>query len=153
MKIICDTQGTDEWIAARRGKITASNARLARSRRNTKGRRRYVEKLADDVEGIPNFGDDGMIEIKYRLSLRTFHEHAAKGANASVMPQAQLGMFVCDRRWCDYVNYWRSDEHEKEEGAIERIERDDAYIYNELLPGCIRIWADVQALLKIRGVL
>ncbi len=91
---------------------------------------------------------DGMMQIKYRKSLKTFQEHAAKGKTAPVMPQIQTELFVTGRRWSDYVNYWRSDDHDLEKGSRERIERDDAYINNTLLPAFVGLWDDVQGLLE-----
>lgn len=93
-------------------------------------------------------GDDGGVEIKYRKTLRTFKQHAALRANKSVQAQIQMSMYVTDRRWWDYVNYWRDDANEVEQGSCERIERDDAYIDNELLPAFVGLWQEVQALLS-----
>ena len=203
MRILCDKQGTKEWHAARRGKITASVARLALARPGTKGRQTYIEKLCDDLDGIPDFsseeeapwfadgryyeswargwyswnrsaevketgfvvhdeyswlgcspdglvGPDGMLEIKYRKLLRTWYEHKALGANAAVIAQAQTQLFVTGRRWCDYVNYWRSDDHELEKGSIKRIERDEAYINDQLLPAFVGLWREVEQALDER---
>lgn len=97
-------------------------------------------------------GEDGGVEIKYRKYLRTFKQHAALRANASVQAQAQTSMLVTGRKWWDYVNYWRDLDNEVEQGACERIERDEAYIENELLPAFVSLYNDVQALLKARGV-
>lgn len=202
---LCSEQGTQKWFDSRKGKITASCASFALARRGTKGRRLYIERLADDIAGIPNFEDEevppwfaagkqyesyafgwyswqkgvdvkpagfyvhdeytwlgaspdgfppeGEIEIKYRSYLRTFYEHASKGLRArGVRPQIQTQLFVTDKPWCDYVNYWRDDANEFEKGAIERIYRDDAYIENTLLPAFVGLWDEVQALLKRRGV-
>lgn len=205
MNVLCTTQGTPEWHKARHGRITASCAAIAIGGKHTKRRRLYIEQLADDLEGIPNFededtapwfvdgryyeswargwysfkfdtdveqtgfvvhddyswlgcspdglvGDDGGVEIKYRKFLRTYKKHAALRANASVQAQIQMSMFVTGRQWWDYVNYWRDDANELEQGSCERIERDDAYINNELLPAFVSLYDDVQGLLKQRGV-
>ena len=58
MRVVCDTQGTQEWLNAKKGKFSASSAHVALMKSNTKTRRLYVEKLADDREGIPDFEDD-----------------------------------------------------------------------------------------------
>ena len=197
VKILCDTQRSDEWFAAKRSRISASDARYCLSRKGTKGRRLYVEKIADDLEGLPDFddhdvkpwfvngvyyeswargwysfqkdvdvietgfvvhddydwigcspdglvGEGGLVEIKYRSFLHTFEQHAQTGKLASVNPQLQTQMFVCNRQWCDYVNYWRSDDHELERGHIQRVHRDQAYIDNTLLPAFLTLWQDVR---------
>ncbi len=91
---------------------------------------------------------DGGLEIKYRKFLHTYQKFASLGSVKSVTPQVQTSMFVCDRKWWDYENYWRSDDHEVEKGHIQRIERDDAYIENTLLPAFVGLWAEVQDLLE-----
>lgn len=58
MKVICTEQGTPEWHRAHRGVISASEAHKALMGRHTKGRRLYVEKLADDLDGIPDFAEE-----------------------------------------------------------------------------------------------
>jgi len=203
MKVLCTEQGTQEWLECRKGKITGSGAKLAISGRPTKGRRLYVAKIADDLQGIPDFededvkpwfidgrfyeswargwyawktgneveetgfcvhddyswigcspdglvGDDGLVEIKYRKTLHAFHKHAALNSDALIMPQLQTQLFVTGRAWVDYVNYWRSDDHELEQGHIKRIERNPAYIENTLLPAFVDIWREVQAELDRR---
>lgn len=203
MRILCNQQRTPEWFAARKGVISASEARCALMSRGTKGRRLYVEQLADDLEGIPDFGDeetppwflagafyesyalgwyqftydvdveetgfivhddyawigcspdglvgdDGLIEIKYRKSLRTFKEHASVTRRPAAWAQMQTQMFVTGRQWCDYVNYWRSDDDEREKGHVQRVYRDDAYIDNTLLPAFIGLWEEVQDELERR---
>jgi len=204
MQVLCEVQGTPEWLDARRCKITASAAKFALGRPGTKGRAAYVLKLVHDLEGVADFDDeddkpwyaegryfeswargwyswnfdadvretgfvvhddygwlgcspdgmidpDGMIQIKYRKALHTFHEHSSIGINASVKAQMQTELFVTGRRWNDYVNYWRSDDHEVEQGRRWRMYRDDAYIDNTLLPAFVKLWADVQALYSARN--
>jgi len=203
MKTLCKEQGTQEWLAAKRGVISASRAQVALMAKHTKGYRRYVEELADDIDGVPNFdeeepppwftdgryyeswargwysfkfdtdvdqtgfivhddysyigcspdgliGDDGLLEIKYRKSLKTFKQHAALRANNTVIAQVQTQLFVTGRQWCDYVNYWRSDDHEIEKGFRERIERDQAYIDNTLLPAFLELYREVKRLVEDR---
>lgn len=205
MRVLCDQQGTPEWHEARRGKITASAARFALAARHTKGRRLYVERLANDLDGIPNFDEeepapwftdgkyyeswargwyswnhdaevwetgfvvhddyswlgaspdgfvdpDDVLEIKYRKTLRTWYQHKSIGMNASVQAQAQTQLLVTGRRRCQYVNYWRSDDHELEKGHVKTIERDDAYINSTLLPAFVGLWNEVLEVLRERGV-
>lgn len=203
MRVLCKEQGTKEWLRVKRGVISASRAQVALMAKHTKGYQNYVEELADDIDGVPNFdeeepppwftdgryyeswargwyafkydvdvkeigfavhddyswigcspdgliGEDGCLEIKYRKSLKTFKEHAALRANNTVIAQVQTQLFVTGRQWCDYVNYWRSDDHEKEQGFRERIEYDPAYIDNTLLPAFLGLYRDVNKLVAER---
>lgn len=58
MRVICREQGTPAWNEARRGVISASCADACLAARDTKKRREYVWKIADDLEGIPDFEDE-----------------------------------------------------------------------------------------------
>ena len=196
MKTLATAQHTTEWYNARRCRISASEAHKALMRRGTKGRRFYVSKLADDLEGLPDFddheikpwfsdgiyyeswargwysfkfdvdiiqtgfvvhdryewigcspdglvGDHGLVEIKSRSRLRTFDKCARLGVTNQIYPQVQTQLFVTGRAWCDYVNYWRSDNHELEKGHVQRVDRDQAYINNTLLPAFVTLWKDI----------
>jgi hypothetical protein len=197
MRVLTTTQRTPEWFAAKRGVISASSAQLALAGRRTKGRMNYVYRLADDLDGVPDFdevdtkpwftdgvyyeswargwysfkhgvdveetgfvvhddysfigcspdglvGNDGMCEFKYRKYLHTFKAHAQAEVTNTVTAQAQTQMLVCDRQWVDYVNYWRSVDHDQEKGHVQRIYRNQAYIDNTLLPAFVKLWDDVR---------
>ncbi len=107
-------------------------------------------------ESLPGTGDTrllsplGNLEIKYRKTIKSFDEHAKVGETRTVKAQVQTQMLVCGTDWCDYVNYWRSDEHEKEKGHVQRIYRDEAYINNTLLPAFVRTMSDVNEELERR---
>jgi hypothetical protein len=94
-------------------------------------------------------GDDGMIEIKYRKTLKTFHESNIKDPPRAYLSQMQTGMWVCNRQWCDYVNYWRSDEHQKEQAHVRRIYRDEGRI-RELEEAALIFWSEVLAMFRKR---
>ncbi len=106
--------------------------------------------LGCSPDGVVN--EEGLVEIKYRKFLHTFDKHSKVGVTNTVKAQCQTQMLVCGAQWCDYVNYWRSDEHEKEKGHCQRIYRDDAYINNTLLPAFVRTMNDVAAELGQREV-
>ena len=94
-------------------------------------------------------GDDGMIEIKYRKTLRTFHESNLKNPPRAYLSQMQTGMWVCNRAWCDYVNYWRDDKSQKEQAHVRRIFRDEGRI-RELEEAAFIFWSETLALFRKR---
>jgi len=77
-------------------------------------------------------GDDGMIEIKVPDSNNYFRqilELADKGVQAipsEYYIQMQFNMFVCDRKWCDYVLYNPKHEGNGKSLFIQRVTRDDS---------------------------
>ena len=94
-------------------------------------------------------GNDGAIEIKYRTSLATFEEANTKPIPRIYASQMQAVMWVCDRAWCDYVNYWRDDRNGKEQATVRRIHRDDGRI-RELEDAALIFWAEVIKLYRSR---
>jgi len=94
-------------------------------------------------------GNDGCIEIKYRAFLHTYHDSNIKPISRLYESQMQSVMWICDRQWCDYVNYWRDDGVQKEQGHIRRIERDNGRI-RELEEAAFIFWSDVLKLYRAR---
>lgn len=94
-------------------------------------------------------GQDGSIEIKYRTYLHTYQDANTKAIPRLYEYQMQAVMWICNRNWCDYVNYWRSDKHEKEQGKIRRIERDDGKI-RELEEAAFIFWRETLQLYRKR---
>ena len=200
MRILTTTQGTDEWDAARKGRITASSIGNVLAGKGTKTRFNYRMQLVLDLEGVADFkdsaiwfeagrlyeghargwydwnqaavtetgfvlhdtynwlgaspdgfvGDDGMIEIKYRKTLETFHDSNIKNVPRGYLSQMQTGMFVCNRQWCDYVNYWRCDATQREQAHVRRIYRDEGRI-RELEDAALIFWMETIELYRKRN--
>lgn len=201
-RIICPVQNTDDWLEARRGKITASMLAAVFAGKETRRRYDYTLRLVMDLEGIPDFEDDapwfsdgryyeqyargwyawqvgkdvqqcgfilhptidfigcspdgqvagepGGIEIKFRKSLRTFHASKHLTIKRPTMLQIQLQMLCQQWDWIDYVNYWRNDQNEIEQGHIKRYAR-NIPIQREIENKCIAFWMEVCALYKKRN--
>jgi putative phage-type endonuclease len=85
---------------------------------------------------------DGNIEIKYRKTPETFEASIVKPISPAYFAQMQMQMAVCDRQWCDYLNYWRDESGHREQGHIRRVERDDGRI-RELTDAAMLFWREV----------
>jgi len=94
-------------------------------------------------------GDDGCIEIKYRKTLKTFHESQIKPIGRLYESQVHTEMWICNRSWCDYVNYWRDDKFDKEQAHVRRIVRDEGRI-RELEEAAIIFWSEVLTMFRKR---
>lgn len=94
-------------------------------------------------------GNDGCIEIKYRKTLKTFHDSNIKNVPRGYLSQMQTQMWVCDRQWCDYVNYWRDEGTQKEQAHVRRIYRDNGRI-RELEEAALIFWGEVLKLYQTR---
>ncbi len=203
VKILCDTQRTDDWFEVKKGKVSASDMGKVLAGKHTKGRHNYIETIASDLEGIPDFddhdlkpwfeagvfyeewaigwyqfhknvdvahtgfvvhdeyewlgcspdglvGDSGLVEAKFRHRLSTFDKAVHGSVPRNYFAQMQTQLFVTDREWVDYLNYWRDTEFDKEKGHVLRVYRDQSYIENTLLPAILAFWKDVQAELRAR---
>lgn len=193
MRVMTKDQRSDDWLQARRGRVTASMINAVLAGQNTKSRRNYIQSLILDLEGIDDFRDSapyfdlgrkfepyaigwyqdecrrrvtntgfvlhdtynwlgaspdglvgrvGMVEAKFRVSLRTFHDACIKPITRAYEYQMQAGMWVCNRKWCDYLNYWRSVDGKKEQGHVRRVLRDEAKI-KEIEGAALVFWRDV----------
>lgn len=94
--------------------------------------------------------DDGCIEIKYRKTLKTYHDSNIKNVPRSYLSQMQTQMWVMNKAWCDYVNYWRDDKTEKEQAHVRRIFRDEGRI-RELEEAALIFWTEVLHLYQKRN--
>lgn len=95
-------------------------------------------------------GDDGCIEIKFREFLHTYHAANIKNTPRLYESQMQTVMWVCNRKWCDYVNYWRDDANQKEQGHIRRIYRDEGRI-RELETAALNFWGETLTMYRKRS--
>lgn len=73
-------------------------------------------------------GDDGMIEIKSLVSAIGVLEMWRDRDLSEYMHQMQGGMWICGRKWCDFVMYAPQLESVGKELFIQRVERDDNFI-------------------------
>ena len=96
--------------------------------------------LGSSPDGL--VGRVGMIEAKFRVSLRTFHDACIKPIPRAYEYQMQANMWVCNRKWCDFINYWRSVDGKKEQGHVRRVVRDDARI-KEIEAAALVFWRDL----------
>lgn len=176
MVIVKCVQGSDEWFAARLGKVTASkfsevlNKKVGRglymrklaaerltglvedSFRNSimeKGNKTEDEartyyytlrgqeakqvgfvKLNEWIGASPDglVGDDGTIEVKCPLGSTHIDYIIRNKMPAIYVPQVQGGLWVTERKWCDFVSYVPA--LQSRPMWVVRIERDDEYIKN-----------------------
>lgn len=91
-------------------------------------------------------GDDGGYESKCPMDEAVHINTLLNGMPADHIPQVQGGMLVTGRRWWLFVSY---DPRVPEPYRlfVQRIERDDAYINDVLLPGLLQFEAEVCALI------
>lgn len=99
------------------------------------------------IGGSPDglVGSDGLIEIKSphdeKVHLRTW----LCSMPSDHTPQVQGNLMCSERLWLDFISYDpRSGEPYRL--YIQRIERDDDYINNTLLPGLLQFEKELQAL-------
>ena len=87
----------------------------------------FVER-DEDVGGSPDFlvGCDGMGEIKCPDSHTHIEYILANRLPPVYVPQVQGGMWVCERKWCDFVSY--DPRIEQRPYFCIRVYRDEEYI-------------------------
>lgn len=73
-------------------------------------------------------GTDGAIEIKCFVAPDVLMPIFLDGDLGEVMDQIQGGLWITDRKWCDFVLYIPSLAKIGKEITVRRVERDDRYI-------------------------
>jgi exodeoxyribonuclease (lambda-induced) len=73
-------------------------------------------------------GDDGLIEIKSIVSAIGVLEMWRDGDMSEYMHQMQGGMWITDRKWCDFIMYCPQLEPIGKQLFIKRVERDEMFI-------------------------
>lgn len=96
---------------------------------------------------------DGLIDDVGGLEMKCPHDEQVHvgtmlyGMPADHVAQVQGNLMVTGRKWWDFASF---DPRQAPDYQlyIQRIERDDEYIDNVLLPGLLSFWADAQAMLE-----
>lgn len=103
----------------------------------------------DFIGGSPDglVGNDGLIEIKCPHDEQVHIGTWLEGMPADHMPQVQGNLMVTGRSWLDFISF-DPRQSEKYRLYVQRIERDDKYINETLLPGLLSFWGEVQQMVK-----
>lgn len=108
-----------------------------------------VHYAHDFIGGSPDglVGKEGLIEIKCPHDEQVHIGTWLDGMPSDHMPQVQGNLMVTGRRWLDFISYdpRQADQYRL---YVQRIERDDQYIEETLLPGLLSFWSDVQHMVK-----
>lgn len=105
--------------------------------------------LYDFIGASPDglIGTDGGLEMKCPHDEQVHIGTMLDGMPADHAAQVQGNMMVTGRKWWDFVSF---DPRQAPDYQlyVQRIDRDDEYIDNMLLPGLLSFWADVQKMLE-----
>jgi len=84
-------------------------------------------------------GNDGGVEIKSRKSRKAWLKSVEAGVDSEHLPQIHGCIWVTDRKWWDYVSYFKAPESSSHDMHIQRVYRDEEYI-NRLRGACRIAW-------------
>lgn len=73
-------------------------------------------------------GEDGLIEIKCPIDSVKIMEMLTTFDVSEYMHQMQLGMWISNRKWCDFIQYVPALEHVGKDLFYLRVQRDDNFI-------------------------
>jgi hypothetical protein len=76
-------------------------------------------------------GENGMIEIKVRTPAVFIRKHF-ETMDISLRRQVQWGLWVCDREWCDCIDYCPEDVDQGNAPLIRRVYRDEKPINKKI---------------------
>lgn len=101
--------------------------------------------IAGSPDGL--VGDDGLTEIKCPKDEAVHMATWLYGMPEDHIPQTQGNMLCTGRQWLDFISYDpRAGEHLRL--YVQRIERDDDYINNTLLPGLIQFEMELRSMVQ-----
>lgn len=92
--------------------------------------RDYISGVS--VDGL--VGDDGILETKcpdapkFLSLLKEFHKNGKIEVENDYYIQMQMGLYISQRQWCDYINYNERYSHIDDGVIIQRVERDENVI-------------------------
>jgi hypothetical protein len=73
-------------------------------------------------------GDDGLIEIKCPVDSVKIMDMLTTCDVSEYMHQMQLGMWISNRKWCDFIQYVPALEHVGKDLFYMRVKRDEDFI-------------------------
>lgn len=85
---------------------------------------------------------DGCVHVRVRRYLRTWNDRRAETLKPPELARLQVAMRVCDRAWCDVVDYWNGGD------GLDRISRrrvpfDARFFLEEIVPRAVLFWQQV----------
>ncbi len=93
-------------------------------------------------------GSRGLLHFRIRKSLRAWHAHPAP--NRSELARLQLSMAICDRNWCELVDYWSGEGRVPDRMTSRRIEFDHTWLLTNAFPRLVALWDQIRRELRKR---
>lgn len=85
-------------------------------------------------------GETGCVHVRTRAHLRTWRERHTELSRVE-FARVQTVMCVCERAWCDVVDYWHGGDVERI--ARQRVDVDAKFFTEDVLPRAAVLWQDV----------
>ncbi len=143
----------DPWAEAHEVELTGAVARYGRAMPgSTIARTGFIQdSLFTWLGATPHALVDtaGCVYVRCRRHLRTWHEKKSV-LEVADMARVQITMRVCDRAWCDVVDYWDGGSG-IDKIARRRVPVDPAFFTVEVLPRCVLFWQSVSQVRARRG--
>lgn len=92
---------------------------------------------------------DGAVLIRSRQSMKAYREKLGKLSKAD-RARAQLVAWVCDRAWCDVVDYLDQRGLADDQMLVTRVWVDEEWLLGTVVPKLISVWQAVQLQLAAR---
>ncbi len=90
----------------------------------------------------------GVVEVKCRHYRDTFYRAVQLGPKAH-WPQIQGLLWITERPWLDYLNYWWDEKLDLEKFDVQRVRPDLPYI-TKIKHRCVEAWREIEHQLKLR---
>lgn len=96
-------------------------------------------------------GSAGMLHFRIRESLRTWYSRTE--LSRADRARVQLMMFVCERQWCDVVDYWSGNGMVPDRMREQRVQFDHGWLLATVFPRLVGLWDAVRSNLRQRAAI
>lgn len=93
-------------------------------------------------------GSSGVLHFRIRHSLRSWHNRT--DLSRAETARLQLTMFVCERPWCEVVDWWDGGGVVADRMRSRRLMFDHQWLLSGVFPRLIGLWDTVRAGLRAR---
>lgn len=158
-RVVLDFEGIDQhtdehpdpWAETHEIEINAAVARYVKATGSTVSRVGLCgDSLFTWLAASPHalVDETGVMYARIRRHARTWTERHRKLTMAEVA-RIQVTMRVCERAWCDVVDYWDAGEFDKI--SRQRVELDPGFFTEHFLPRAVLFWQAVAQMRQTRA--
>lgn len=89
--------------------------------------------------------DTGCLHVRHRKTLRSFGDPKHRRVDRVELARAHVVMYVCNRAWCDVVDYWEGGDRTLDKLRRQRLDFSAEFFAGTVVPRLVAVWQAVAA--------